>query len=316
MADQLTDDQISEFKEAFSLFDKDGDGCITTKELGTVMRSLGQNPTEAELQDMINEVDADGNGTIDFPEFLNLMARKMKDTDSEEELKEAFRVFDKDQNGFISAAELRHVMTNLGEKLTDEEVDEMIREADVDGDGQINYEEFVKVMMANFFHWEANKSADSKKWHLKPPYLRKRKKRRSEANMKKEGDTKSWRKWFRILKVSLGNTFFTKAADIIEYLNAYHFVIDMPGIKSDQIKVQVEDGNVLVVGGERRREKDKEGVKYLRMERRFGTFLKKFVLPENANTDAISATYHDGVLTVIVEKHPPPEPKRFEVNSG
>ncbi|KAK4789424.1 hypothetical protein SAY86_016728 [Trapa natans] len=148
MAGQLTDDQVSEFKEAFSLFDKDGDGCITTKELGTVMRSLGQNPTEAELQDMINEVDADGNGTIDFPEFLNLMARKMKDTDSEEELKEAFRVFDKDQNGFISAAELRHVMTNLGEKLTDEEVDEMIREADVDGDGQINYEEFVKVMMA------------------------------------------------------------------------------------------------------------------------------------------------------------------------
>merc|ERR1712186_169640 len=137
--------QIAEFKEAFSLFDKDGDGTITTKELGTVMRSLGQNPTEAELQDMINEVDADGNGTIDFPEFLSLMARKMKDTDTEEELIE---VFDRDGNGFISAAELRHVMTNLGEKLTDEEVDEMIREADVDGDGQINYEEFVKMMMA------------------------------------------------------------------------------------------------------------------------------------------------------------------------
>ncbi|KAG2469157.1 CAM2B protein, partial [Polypterus senegalus] len=131
------------FKEAFSLFDKDGDGTITTKELGTVMRSLGQNPTEAELQDMINEVDADGNGTIDFPEFLTMMARKMKDTDSEEEIREAFRVFDKDGNGYISAAELRHVMTNLGEKLTDEEVDEMIREADIDGDGQVNYEEGV-----------------------------------------------------------------------------------------------------------------------------------------------------------------------------
>uniref|UniRef100_A0A674A4P1 Calmodulin n=1 Tax=Salmo trutta TaxID=8032 RepID=A0A674A4P1_SALTR len=88
-ADQLTEEQIAEFKEAFSLFDKDGDGTITTKELGTVMRSLGQNPTEAELQDMINEVDAD-----------------------------------------------------------DEEVDEMIREADIDGDGQVNYEEFVQMMTA------------------------------------------------------------------------------------------------------------------------------------------------------------------------
>ena len=103
------------------------------------MRSLGRNPTEAELQDMINEVDADGNGTIDFPEFLTMMARKMRDTDSEQEIKEAFKVFDRDNNGFISAAELRHVMTNLGERLTEQEVDEMIRVADVDGDGQIDY---------------------------------------------------------------------------------------------------------------------------------------------------------------------------------
>ncbi|GLU18398.1 hypothetical protein SLE2022_347020 [Rubroshorea leprosula] len=85
---------------------------------------------------------------MDFPEFLNLMARKMKDTDSEEELKEAFKVFDKDQNGFISAAELRHVMTNLRENLTDEEVGEMIREADTKGDAQVNYEEFVRMMLA------------------------------------------------------------------------------------------------------------------------------------------------------------------------
>jgi calmodulin len=148
MADHLTDEQIGEFKEAFSLFDKDGDGSITTQELGTVMRSLGQNPTEAELKDMIHEVDADGDGTIDFSEFLDLMARKMKDADSDEELKEAFKVFDKDQNGFISAAELRHVMINLGEKLTDEEVNQMIQEADINGDGQVDYEEFVKMMMA------------------------------------------------------------------------------------------------------------------------------------------------------------------------
>jgi calmodulin len=85
-------------------------------------------------------VDADGSGTIDFPEFLTMMARKMTNADTEEELIEAFKVFDKDGNGLISAAELRHVMTNLGEKLTDEEVEEMIREADKDGDGHVNYE--------------------------------------------------------------------------------------------------------------------------------------------------------------------------------
>lgn len=111
-----------EFREAFSLFDKDGDGIITTKELQYVLRSLGQNPTDAELQDMINEVDADGNGTLDFPEVLTMLSRKMKDTDSEEEIKEAFKVFDKDGNGFISTSELQHVMSNLGEKLTDEEM--------------------------------------------------------------------------------------------------------------------------------------------------------------------------------------------------
>jgi calmodulin len=71
-------------------------------------------------------------------EFLTMMARKMKDTDSEEEIREAFKVFDRDNNGFISAAELRHVMTSIGEKLTDDEVDEMIREADQDGDGRID----------------------------------------------------------------------------------------------------------------------------------------------------------------------------------
>lgn len=145
MAYQLTEGQISEFKEAFSRFDKDSSGCIITKELGTVMRSLGQDPTEDELKDMINEVDGDGNGTINFPEFLKLMAWKMKVT--EDELKIAFQFFEKDQNGFISTSELRHVMTNVGEKqLTDKEVDEMIRDAE----GKINYEEFVKIMT---FKW-------------------------------------------------------------------------------------------------------------------------------------------------------------------
>ncbi|MBA0768455.1 hypothetical protein Gotri_017256 [Gossypium trilobum] len=106
MGDILTQEQIVEFKEAFNFFDKDGDGCITVEELATVIKSLDQNPSEEELQDMINEVDADGNGTIEFSEFLNLMAKKMQETDAEEELKEAFRVFDKDLNGYISASEV------------------------------------------------------------------------------------------------------------------------------------------------------------------------------------------------------------------
>ncbi|CAA6667218.1 unnamed protein product [Spirodela intermedia] len=139
--DLLSEDQISEFQEAFCLFDKDGDARHRHP-------LVGSDPTEEELQDMIREVDVDGNGTIEFGEFLNLMARKMKETDAEEELKEAFKVFDKDQNGFISASELRNVMINLGEKLTDEEVEQMIREADMDGDGQVNFEEFVRMMMA------------------------------------------------------------------------------------------------------------------------------------------------------------------------
>ena len=81
-----------------------------------------------------------GSGTIDFPEFLALMTIKINSDDTEDEINEAFRVFDKEGNGFISSAELRHIMTHFGEKLTHGEVDEMIREADLAGDGQINYE--------------------------------------------------------------------------------------------------------------------------------------------------------------------------------
>lgn len=104
-------------------------------------------------------------------------------------------------------------------------------------------------------------------------------------------------------------------ADVVEYPNSYVFIVDMPGIKGREIKVQVENDNVLVVSGERKREKEKdkdnkEGVKYVRMERRVGKFMRKFVLPDNANMDKISAVCQDGVLTVTVEKLPPPEPKR------
>jgi calmodulin len=148
MSDSLPEDKITECREVFDLFDKDKDGSITTKELGDVMRALGANPTNTELQEMIAEVDKDNSGKIEFNEFLDLFARKMKDPDTEEDLIEAFKIFDKDGSGSISASELRHVMTTLGEKLTEEEADEMIREADTNGDGYIDYVEFVKIMMS------------------------------------------------------------------------------------------------------------------------------------------------------------------------
>ncbi|KAL3633542.1 hypothetical protein CASFOL_022304 [Castilleja foliolosa] len=100
-------------------------------------------------------------------------------------------------------------------------------------------------------------------------------------------------------------------ADVKEYANSYVFVVDMPGLKSGDIKVQIEDDNVLLISGERKRGEEKEGAgKYLLMERRVGKFMRKFPLPENANTDKISAVCQDGVLTVTVEKLPPPEPKK------
>ncbi|GMH11825.1 hypothetical protein Nepgr_013666 [Nepenthes gracilis] len=102
-------------------------------------------------------------------------------------------------------------------------------------------------------------------------------------------------------------------ADVKELPNAYQFIVDMPGVKPSEVKVQLEDDNVLVVSGERRREKEKDekdGVKYLRMERRIGKSMRKFALPENANTNAVSAVSQDGVLTVTVEKLPPPQPKK------
>ena len=147
--EHLTSEQMSEFKETFLLFDKDGDGSISAKELGIVMRSLGQNPTEADIQRMINEADMDMNDVIDFEEFVLLMERQVTSADRKNEIRQAFSLFDKNGNGFITASEIKRVMTNLGEKLTAEEVDEMIREADIDGDGQINYEEFPKIVASN-----------------------------------------------------------------------------------------------------------------------------------------------------------------------
>ncbi|XP_022420650.1 myosin light chain 1, skeletal muscle isoform-like isoform X1 [Delphinapterus leucas] len=147
-AEQLTEVQVAEFKEALSPFDEDGDSAISTRELGTVLWSLGQNPTEAELRDLVGKLDRDGSSTVGFPELLGLMARKVKGRDAKDQIREAFCVFDKDGNGLMGTAELRHVMTRLGKKPSDQEMDEMIRAADVDGDELVRYEVFVRLLVS------------------------------------------------------------------------------------------------------------------------------------------------------------------------
>ena len=146
MASVALEEKETEYREAFAMFDKNGDGTITITELGSVMKSLGNNPTDTELQDMINEVDADGNGKLEFLEFCNLMDRQTKDISQEDELRERFKLFDKDGNGLIDRDELAIALQQLGEKLSEEEIDEMLEDCDTNGDGQIDFEEFMRYM--------------------------------------------------------------------------------------------------------------------------------------------------------------------------
>jgi Ca2+-binding EF-hand superfamily protein len=126
-APQLSEQEISELRDAFLLFDQNGDGSITITELENVLKNLNMNPTKQELEDMLNEVDIDKNGTIDFDEFVALMGQKFQNRDTEEELQLAFKVFDKNNDGFISHSELKLMMHNLGENLSDEQIAEMVR---------------------------------------------------------------------------------------------------------------------------------------------------------------------------------------------
>ena len=144
MTEKLKEEHLKDLQSTFNLFAKSG--IITLVELGTILRMLALNPTEAELTEMISEIDTSGKGSIDFKEFLNLMTRKFEATNIDEELRNAFRVFDKDNDGLISTQELKTVMESQGEKLTEDEIAEMIKEADIDGDGKINFDELTKVM--------------------------------------------------------------------------------------------------------------------------------------------------------------------------
>uniref|UniRef100_A0A8C3C002 EF-hand domain-containing protein n=2 Tax=Anatinae TaxID=2068716 RepID=A0A8C3C002_CAIMO len=143
---ELTEEQKQEIREAFDLFDTDGSGSIDVKELKVAMRALGFEPKKEEIKKMIADIDKEGSGTIDFEDFLAMMTQKMSEKDSKEEILKAFRLFDDDGTGKISFKNLKRVAKELGENLTDEELQEMIDEADRDGDGEVSEQEFLRIM--------------------------------------------------------------------------------------------------------------------------------------------------------------------------
>jgi len=147
MAENMTEEQLSDYKLAFAHFDKDNDGNISMDELRQIVEELGHSAAESEWAAMMQEIDTDADGFVDFAEFLAMMARRLMLSDNEEEILEAFKVFDKDNNGELSAQELKAVLTTLGEKLTPEECDELIALADTDHNGVINYREFVRLLL-------------------------------------------------------------------------------------------------------------------------------------------------------------------------
>eukprot|EP00300_Choanocystis_sp_HF-7_P024590 c26089_g1_i1.p2 GENE.c26089_g1_i1~~c26089_g1_i1.p2 ORF type:complete len:151 (-),score=41.95 c26089_g1_i1:30-482(-) len=135
-----------ELREAFALYDKNGDGKITTAELRKAMAALGKKATQAEIEDMIHDVDVNQNGTIEFNEFLAMMTQVSSKTESDRQMLEAFKVFDKDGNGKISHAELKAAMKDFGQKMSDAEVTALLQACDKDGDGLVDYHEFIDMM--------------------------------------------------------------------------------------------------------------------------------------------------------------------------
>ncbi|NXA45911.1 CETN2 protein, partial [Nothocercus julius] len=147
---ELTEEQKQEIREAFDLFDTDGTGNIDVKELKARKQpwkqALGFEPKKEEIKKMISDIDKEGTGKISFNDFLAVMTQKMAEKDSKEEILKAFKLFDDDETGKISFKNLKRVAKELGENLTDEELQEMIDEADRDGDGEVNEQEFLRIM--------------------------------------------------------------------------------------------------------------------------------------------------------------------------
>jgi len=144
MADKLNKEQKDEFRQAFDMF-ADGNGNIMNKTLKTVMKNLGQETSDAELDQMIKEVDADGSGEIDFDEFLTMMAGFLG-LDDPDDAKDAFKCLDSKSSGYVNMDDLKHVIENLiRDKFNPDESRSIYKELDPDNSGRVNLERFKKV---------------------------------------------------------------------------------------------------------------------------------------------------------------------------
>jgi len=149
MVEELSKEQVEMLKKAFDMFDKEKKGSINTNMVATILRTLGQQFVESELKELIQEIDVDGSGELEFDEFLALTSRFLVEEDSEamqEELREAFRMYDKEGNGYINVRDLREILRALDDNLTEDELDEMITEIDTDGSGTVDFDEFMEMM--------------------------------------------------------------------------------------------------------------------------------------------------------------------------
>lgn len=147
MSNNLSPEQLTDIRESFNLFDRDGDGHITANEFATILRSWGQNPTEEEVNEIISQVDLDGNGTIEFDEFVQMMCNSIRRFDTEEDYINAFKAFDEDNDGKITKNELTQVLKNLNEPISQNQIDMLIRIADTEKNGIIDYAAFVHFMI-------------------------------------------------------------------------------------------------------------------------------------------------------------------------
>lgn len=137
-------EKLDEYKEAFDMFDKDHSGTISVDEIAKIMKNFGNPMSKDEIREMIKDIDTSGDGELDFDEFVTLMQRQEVVEDDDDEVLRAFKSFDKDQNGYITNNEFRYILTKLGERFTDQEVDTLFRECDLNDDGRLDYEEFIE----------------------------------------------------------------------------------------------------------------------------------------------------------------------------